>query len=69
MRKWVFVFFVSNFILLVYSISLLSREAFGMMGLTLVHSSFMALALVLLGFWVWKDGEEIEDLHTNIDRL
>ncbi len=51
------------------SMGRLSREAFELVGLPLVHSSLMALALILLSFWVWTDGNEIEDLRERIDRL
>ncbi len=69
MRIWVFLFFILNFIILMVSMGRLSREAFELVGLPLVHSSLMALALILLSFWVWTDGNEIEDLRERIDRL
>jgi|GEM_PF-7015897 len=66
MRKWVFVFFIFNFLLLVASISGLPREAF---DLSLVHGTLMAFVLILLSFWVWRDGVEIENLRELVDRL
>jgi len=69
MRIWVFLFFILNFIILMVSMGRLSREAFELVGWPLVHSSLMALALILLSFWVWTDGNEIEDLRERVDRL
>lgn len=54
-------FFILNAILLVASISF---PQFMFLSLVL-----MAFALVLLSFWVWEDGLEIERLHEQIDRL
>ena len=69
MRKWVVVFFILNFVLLLIWISGLPQQTFELLGTSLIHSSLMALALILLSFWVWKDEEEIEKLNDHIDML
>ena len=69
MRIWVFLFFILNCIFLMFSIGRLSEEAFTLMGSTLIHSSLMAFALILLSYWIWIDGTEIEDLREEIERI
>jgi hypothetical protein len=69
MRIWVFLFFILNSIFLMISIGGLSKEAFDSLGLTIVHSSLMSFALILLSFWVWTDENKIEDLQERIERI
>jgi len=74
LRKWIFAFFIFNFILVIAVISVLPRELVksldGARGdLFLVHLSLMAAALILLSFWVWKDGEQIEYLREQVSRI
>lgn len=69
MRKWVVVFFVLNFVLLLIWISGLPPQTSKSLGISLIHSSLMAVALILLSYWVWKDEEEIEKLNDHIDML
>ena len=68
MRKWVFVFFVLNFVLLLIWTSGLPQQT-SESDIFLIHSSLMAAALILLSFWVWKDEEKIENLDEHIDML
>ena len=69
MRKWIVVFFVLNFVLLLFWISGLPQQTYELLGISLYHSSLMALALIMLSFWVWKDEEEIEKMNDHIDML
>jgi hypothetical protein len=54
MRKWIFILFLATFFLL------------------LMVAPFSAVAVipsVLLSYWVWRDGEAIEDLYEEIELL
>jgi len=69
MRKWVVVVFVLNFVLLLFWINGLPQQTIELLDMSLIHSSLMALALIILSFWVWKDGDKIENLNDYIESL
>lgn len=65
MRKWVFLLFVLNFLLILMSIVTIPEAEKRMLGvhgmLQLLYLALMGFALVLLSYWVWRDGEALED--------
>jgi len=69
MRKWVFAFFVLNFIFVTASISTTSPRVRELLGLSLWYSLIMSLALLLLSFWAWKDEDKMKDLNNDIEQL
>lgn len=64
MRKWVFFLFAINFILILASIMTIPEAEKRLMGidgmLQLTYQILMGFALLLLSYWVWKDGEKLE---------
>jgi len=54
MREWIFLLFLLS--------SILSLSTNPFLGLAILPS-------VLLSWWVWQDGNEIECLHERIDML
>jgi len=64
MRKWVFLLFALNFLIILVSVVTIpevEKRGLGVDGmLNLLYQVLMGFALVLLSYWVWKDGEKLE---------
>lgn len=62
LRVVVFLVFLANFILVLIGIASLPSALSKEIGLVNVYLIITSLSLVLLSYWVWMDGEQIDEI-------